>query len=307
MNNMKRLFIIYILFLVGASTYAQQEPQYTQYMYNPTAINPAYAGSKGNTSLFGLYRTQWVGLDGAPKTANFSMNKPIEASKVGYGLSVLSDKIGVSDETQIAVDLAYHLFLGDESRLAFGIKASGNLLNVDFARLNQYNPGEQVLQNNISNHFSPNLGVGFYYYTGTAYLGASVPMLFNTEKYEDVNNTSVNQKYHLYLTGGKVFDLSYNVKFKPAFITKMVQGAPLQVDLSTNFMFNERFVVGAAYRWSAAVSAMAGFQLTDNLFVGYGYDAETTRLSNYNSGSHELFLTFDLFGKHPKLETPRFF
>lgn len=304
---MKRLFIIYILFLIGTSTYGQQEPQYTQYMYNPTVINPAYAGSKGHTSIYGLYRTQWVGLEGAPKTANISMNKPIEGSKLGYGVSVLSDKIGVSDETQIAVDLAYTLFLQNDYRLAFGLKASGNLLNIDYTRLNQYNPGEQALQNNITNQFSPNVGVGLYYYNKKSYFGASVPMLLNTEKDDDINKTQVNQRYHVYLMGGRVYDLSYNLKFKPAFVSKIVAGAPLQLDVSTNFMFNEKFVIGAAYRWSAAVSILAGFQLNDNLFIGYGYDTETTRLSNYNSGSHEIFLQFDLFRKHSKLETPRFF
>lgn len=295
------------MFLIGTSIYGQQEPQYTQYMYNPTVINPAYAGSKGYTSIYGLYRTQWVGLEGAPKTANISMNKPIEGSKLGYGVSVLSDKIGVSDETQIAVDLAYTLFLQNDSRLAFGLKASGNFLNIDYTRLNQYNPGEQALQNNITNQFSPNVGVGLYYYNEKSYLGASVPMLLNTEKYDDINKTQVNQRYHVYLMGGRVYDLSYNLKFKPAFVSKIVAGAPLQLDVSTNFMFNEKFIIGAAYRWSASVSMLAGFQLNDNLFIGYGYDTETTRLSNYNSGSHEIFLQFDLFRKHSKLETPRFF
>lgn len=295
------------MFLIGTSTYGQQEPQYTQYMYNPTVINPAYAGSKGYTSIYGLYRTQWVGLEGAPKTANISMNKPIEGSKLGYGVSVLSDKIGVSDETQISVDLAYTLFLQNDSRLAFGLKASGNFLNIDYTKLNQYNPGEQALQNNITNQFSPNVGVGFYYYNKKSYLGASVPMLLNTEKYDDMNKAQVNQRYHVYLMGGRVYDLSYNLKFKPAFVSKIVAGAPLQLDVSTNFMFNEKFIIGAAYRWSASVSMLAGFQLNDNLFIGYGYDAETTRLSNYNSGSHEIFLQFDLFRKHSKLETPRFF
>ncbi len=304
---MKRILILNIMLLIGLTSYGQQEPQYTQYMYNPTVVNPAYAGSKGFTSIYGLYRTQWVGLDGAPKTVNVSMNKPIEGSKLGYGVSVLNDNIGVSDDTQISVDLAYTLFLSNDSRLAFGLKASGNLLNVDYNKLNQYNPGEQVLQNNITNLFSPNVGVGLYYYNNTSYFGASVPMLFDTEKYDDVNRAQINQRYHMYFMGGKVFDLSYNLKFKPAFISKVVAGAPLQLDLSANFMFSDKFVIGAAYRWSASVSMLAGFQLSDNLFVGYGYDTETTRLSNYNSGSHELFLQFDLFRKHSRIATPRFF
>lgn len=293
--------------LIGLVAFGQQQPQYTQYMYNPTLINPAYAGSKGFTSVYGLYRTQWVGLEGAPKTANISMNKPIEGSKLGYGVSVLNDNIGVSDNTQLSVDLAYTLFLQNESRLAFGLKVSGNLLNVNYNKLNQYTPGEQVLQNNITNMFSPNVGAGIYYYNKSSYLGASVPMLFNTEKYDDINRDQVNQRYHMYFMGGKVFDLSYNLKFKPAFISKVVPGAPLQLDLSSNFMFNDKFVVGAAYRWSASVSALAGFQVNDRLFIGYGYDTETTRLSSYNSGSHELFLQFDIFRKNSRIDSPRFF
>lgn len=304
---MKRILILNITMLIGLVAFGQQQPQYTQYMYNPTLINPAYAGSKGFTSVYGLYRTQWVGLEGAPKTANISMNKPIEGSKLGYGISVLNDNIGVSDNTQLSVDLAYTLFLQNESRLAFGLKVSGNLLNVNYDKLNQYTPGEQVLQNNITNMFSPNVGAGIYYYNKSSYLGASVPMLFNTEKYDDINRDQVNQRYHMYFMGGKVFDLSYNLKFKPAFISKVVPGAPLQLDLSSNFMFNDKFVVGAAYRWSASVSALAGFQVNDRLFIGYGYDTETTRLSSYNSGSHELFLQFDIFRKNSRIDSPRFF
>jgi type IX secretion system PorP/SprF family membrane protein len=304
---MKRILILNITMLIGLVAFGQQQPQYTQYMYNPTLINPAYAGSKGFTSVYGLYRTQWVGLEGAPKTANISMNKPIEGSKLGYGISVLNDNIGVSDNTQLSVDLAYTLFLQNESRLAFGLKVSGNLLNVNYNKLNQYTPGEQVLQNNITNMFSPNVGAGIYYYNKSSYLGASVPMLFNSEKYDDINRDQVNQRYHMYFMGGKVFDLSYNLKFKPAFISKVVPGAPLQLDLSSNFMFNDKFVVGAAYRWSASVSALAGFQVNDRLFIGYGYDTETTRLSSYNSGSHELFLQFDIFRKNSRIDSPRFF
>lgn len=304
---MKKRFIIYILFLIGVLAYGQQEPQYTQYMYNPSTVNPAYVGSTGNTRIYGLYRTQWVGLEGAPKTANIAMNKPIEGSKLGYGVSVLSDKIGVSDETQIAADLSYTLFFENDSRLAFGLKATGNLLNIDYTKLNQYNPGEQVIQNNITNQFSPNIGAGLYYYNKTTYFGASVPMILNTRKYDDLNNTQINQRYHLYLMAGKVYDLNYSLKFKPALVSKIVSGAPLQLDISTNFMFNEKFIIGAAYRWSASVSMLAGFQLSHNLYIGYGYDTETTKLSNYNSGSHEIFLQFDLLGKNSKVETPRFF
>jgi type IX secretion system PorP/SprF family membrane protein len=304
---MKKIFISKILLLMSICIYAQQEPQYTQYMYNPILVNPAYAGSKGYTSVYALYRTQWVGLEGAPQTINFSMNKPLNASKLGYGISVINDRIGPSDETQLAVDLSYSIFFNNDYRLAFGVKASANLLNIDYTKLNQYNPGEVILQNNITNRVSPNIGTGIYFYNKKGYLGASVPMLLDTKKYDDISNSDINQRYHLYFIGGKIFDLGSNTKFKPAFISKIVAGSPVQLDLSANFLFNEKFTIGAAYRWSASLSAMAGFHINNKLFVGYGYDRETTKLSGFNSGSHEIFLQFELFENNKRVETPRFF
>jgi type IX secretion system PorP/SprF family membrane protein len=304
---MKKIFIALLFILLSINAQAQQEPQYTQYMYNPILINPAYAGSKGNTSIYGLYRSQWVGLDGAPQTINFSLNKPINASQLGYGLTIVNDRIGPSDETQFAVDLSYTIFFENDYRLAFGLKTTANLLNIDYYKLNQFNQGEIILQNNISNRFSPNIGTGLYIYNKTGYFGASIPMLLDEKKYDDISNSQVNQRYHLYFIGGKVFNLSNDIKFKPAFISKIVSGSPLQLDLSGNFLFYDKFTLGAAYRMSASLSAMAGFQISDKLFIGYGYDRETTRLSGFNSGSHEIFLQFDLFENNKKVESPRFF
>ncbi|NBW27752.1 MAG: type IX secretion system membrane protein PorP/SprF [Flavobacteriaceae bacterium] len=304
---MKKIFISIILILLSISAQSQQEPQYTQYMYNPTLVNPAYAGSKGFTSVYGLYRAQWVGIEGAPQTINFTFNKPINASNLGYGFSIINDRIGPSDETQISVDLSYTIFFDNDYRLAFGLKTTGNLINVDYSKLNQYNQGELILQNNIVNRFSPNIGGGFYLYNKTGYFGISIPMLLDTKRYDDLSSSEVNQRNHIYFIGGKVFNLSNNIKFKPAYISKIVSGSPIQLDLSGNFLFNERFTLGAAYRLSASLSAMAGFQINDKLFIGYGYDRETTRLSNFNSGSHEIFLQFDLFENNKKIETPRFF
>ena len=294
-----------IMFLSWAVS-AQQEPQYTQYMYNPSQINPAYSGSMGYASVFGLYRTQWVGLDGAPKTANLGFHKPIENSKLGYGINILNDRIGPSELTYMNVDISYTLLFGENSRLAFGLKVGGELINIDYSKLSQYNPGDALFQNNL-NRFSPNIGTGVYYYTDNAYIGLSVPMLLNTAFYDEVAVSTANRRQNFYLTAGKVYDLNYNIKFKPALVTKIVSGAPLQLDLTANFLINEKFTAGIAYRMSAALSGLVGFQVTDQLFIGYGYDRETTRLSNFNSGSHELFLKFDLFNSHQKIETPRFF
>jgi type IX secretion system PorP/SprF family membrane protein len=300
--------IVYsLIFLLGLSASAQQEPQYTQYMYNPSVINPAYAGSLGYGSLFSLYRTQWIGLEGAPKTLNLSYHQPLESTNLGLGGNIVHDEIGPSTTTNFSVDVSYTINFENESRLAFGIKAGGELLNIDYTKLNHYNPSDVSFRNNINSQFSPNIGAGLFYYNAKSYLGLSVPMLLQTKRYDEFAYSDANRRQHFYLMGGKVFDLSYNVKFKPAFVAKMVAGAPLQVDLTGNFLINEKFTVGVAYRWSAALSALVGFKVNDRIAIGYGYDRETTRLSNFNSGSHEIFLQFDLFKINQQVETPRFF
>ena len=177
---------------------------------------------------------------------------------------------------------------------------------MDVSKLNPEQAGDPSLQN-LDNNFSPNVGAGVYFHSDKLYLGASVPNFFETKRYSD-NDFAVNkERMNFYFIGGYVFDLTQSLKFKPAFLTKVVEGAPLQVDVSGNFLINEKFVLGAAWRWSAAVSLMAGFQVSDGIYIGYGYDLETTKLRRYNSGSHEVFLRFELFKRENKIVSPRFF
>jgi len=286
--------------------YAQQDAQYTQYMYNTININPAYAGSRGVMSIFGLHRTQWVGLDGAPTTNAFSINTPINNSNLGVGVSFVNDKIGPTNDNTISADLSYTIQTSEEFKLSFGIKASGNLFNLDVNRLNPADANDPNLQN-FNNEFSPNFGAGIYLHSDKMYFGLSVPNFLQDSKYNDNEVAVFQERMNFYAIGGYVFDISPSVKFKPAFLTKLVTGSPLQVDASANFLFFDKLMLGAAYRWDAAMSALAGFQVTDGLFIGYSYDRETTQLRNYNSGSHEVFLRFELFNKVSKLVSPRFF
>ena len=309
---MKKRFLIFIVTLVAASSYAQQDSQFTNYMYNTININPAYAGSRGVLSIFGLHRNQWVGLDGAPVTNTFSLNTPIRNSNIGIGLSVVNDKIGPSDENSISADVSYSVKMSETFKLSFGVKATANLLNVDFTKLNIYNPADNLAQYNIENKFSPNIGAGIYLHSDKSYVGLSVPNFLETKHFDKGSssfsaNSVASERMHYYLIAGHVFDLSSEIKFKPAMLTKVVQGAPLQVDLSANFMFNDKFTLGAAYRWDAAASLLAGFQVSDSWFIGYGYDLEVTKLANYNSGSHEIFLRYELFKNYDKVVSPRFF
>ncbi|OMQ12059.1 type IX secretion system membrane protein PorP/SprF [[Flexibacter] sp. ATCC 35103] len=302
-----KLFFIVILF-AGIAGYAQQDAQFTQYMYNTININPAYAGSRGALSVFGLYRTQWVGLDGAPETSSFSVNTPINNSNIGIGVSLINDKIGPTNENNFSVDLSYTIQTSPDFKLSFGIKGTANLFNLDINKLNPENQGDPQFQD-LDNKFSPNVGAGVYWHSNKAYMGLSVPNFIETNRYDDNDIAIFKDKINYYLMAGYVFDLDKleYIKFKPAVLTKIVEGAPLQVDVSANFMFIEKFVVGVAYRWSASVSAMVGFQITDGLYLGYGYDRETTNLNNYNSGSHEIFLRYEFIKNNGKLTTPRFF
>ena len=294
-------------------SYAQQDAQFTQYMYNTININPAYAGSRGALSVFGLYRTQWVGLDGAPQTGTFSINTPIENTNFGLGFGIINDRIGPADETNVAVDVSYTVQTSQNWKLAFGVKASANLLNVDFNKLTIFNTNDAAFTvKNIDNRFSPNIGAGLFWYSDNSYIGLSVPNFLETQHFDrastiNSNNFVAKERMNFYFIAGKVFTLSDDIKFKPALLSKIVSGAPLQIDVSGNFIFNEKFVLGAAYRWSAAVSLMAGFQINPSWYIGYGYDLETTRLANFNSGSHEIFLRYELFKNYDRIISPRFF
>lgn len=305
-----RCYLFWIMLLTSVSNiFAQQDSQYTQYMYNTIAINPAYAGSRGVTSMFLLHRSQWVGLDGAPITHSFSFNKPISNTRLGYGISIVNDQIGISNSNTFSGDVSYTIPVNANYKLSFGMKASANLLSVDYSRLTILDPNDVVLndQNTINNQFSPNAGLGVYYHSNKNYIGISVPNFLETKRYDDAISGTSKDKMHFYFIAGKVFDWNADWQFKPALLTKFVQGAPLQIDVSANVLFVEKFTFGIAYRFNAAVSALAGFQVNDSWQIGYSYDTDTTRLANYNSGSHEIFLRFELFSKYNKIVSPRFF
>ena len=314
----KKLLLPFLLLLLVTveETNAQQDAQYTQYMYNTISVNPAYAGSRGQFSAAALYRAQWVGLDGAPETFTLNLHSPIRDSNLGYGISVVNDNIGdgVVSETYFDAVISYTVDVSLNGKLSFGLKAGGNFLNLDFNGLRNFD-AEPVSVDNIENKFSPNVGLGIYYHTDKFYAGLSAPNLLQTQHFDN-SQTSANsvqflsqERINFYLITGYVFDLGGNLKFKPALLTKVVGGAPLQVDLSTSFLFNDKFSIGAAYRWDAAVSALAGFQITDQLMVGLAYDRETTALggTQFNDGSFEVFLRYELVKSFKKLVSPRFF
>ena len=304
-SNLFILVLFVILFFMVPSVQAQQDSQYTQYMYNTVSINPAYAGSRGSLSMLGLYRNQWVGLDGAPETLNFSANSPIGVRGVGLGLGFTSDKIGPTSESIITADFSYTIDFATDVKFSFGVKGGLSLYNLDPNKLNIYDPNDFNLQ--LENSSSPIIGLGFYMHSEKWYVGLSSPNLLETKYYDGIQGSTGMEKIHLYFISGYVFTLSQDVKLKPSILLKAVGGAPLAVDISANALLYDKVTFGLAYRLDAAVSALAGFQISDSIMMGYAYDYDTTELGNYNSGSHELFLRFELGTRLREKVNPRFF
>lgn len=299
--------LIFFLVFCAVCVNAQQDPQYTNYMFNPLSVNSAYAGSRGHLSVTALHRTQWVGIDGAPQTQSLTVESPI-GNNLGLGISFVHDKLGPSREYYLDANLSYTIRLGDESQLSFGMKGGGRLLNVDL--FDGFQNQSDVAS--INNKFLPTVGAGVYWRSENTYLGLSVPN-FLTNKHFDRDSFSSNnfdvsaERLHYFLIGGKVFDLSSSVKFKPAFLGKFVVGAPAIVDLSANFLIHEVLRLGVAYRWDDSFSGLLGLQIGPKLLLGYAYDLTTTRLGDFNSGTHEIMLRFELKTKEKQLKSPRFF
>ena len=300
--------------LQSSETMAQQDAQYTQYMYNTLTINPAYAGSRGGVSILGLHRSQWVGLDGAPRTQTFSIHSPIgESKRVGLGLNIVNDEIFITNETYIDAAFSYNIPTGN-GKLSFGLKGGVHLLDVNYSKASPFTNGDPLLSNNIDNRFSPQVGVGLFYNTSKFYAGLSAPNLLQTEHFDDSDSIGdpnatflATERVNYYFTSGYVFDITSDFKFKPAALAKWVSGAPLQVDLTANALLYDKFTLGLAYRWSAALSGLVGFQVTDGLMIGFAYDRETTELQQYNDGSYEVFLRYEIFKNPKQLISPRFF
>ncbi|WP_300569270.1 type IX secretion system membrane protein PorP/SprF [Flavobacterium sp.] len=306
---MKKLFFTSLVALVSFfDVQAQQDPHYTQYMYNMNVINPAYAGSKENLSLGLLYRKQWVDIEDSPTTFTATGHSPV-GKNVGLGLSIISDRIGPVEETNIYGDFSYTLNLGGEHRLAMGIKAGVSLqkigLNSEIAATLPV-PTDGAFAENTSNAHL-NVGSGIYYYTNKYYLAFSVPNMLKAD-HLDYNGVKYGSDVqHYFLTGGYVFDLSETTKFKPFFMVKSAFGAPTSFDLSTNFLFFEKFEIGASYRFDDSFGAMVNYKISDAIRVGYAYDHIVSDLKVVTPSSHEVILLFDLNFPKKVSSSPRYF
>ncbi len=293
--------LLFMLILPVSICFAQQDAQFTQYMYNTMVVNPAYAGSREMTSITVLHRSQWVGLDGAPKTQTLNINTPVSPS-IGVGFSIVNDETGngTNQDTYFDAAFSYSIETSDTGRLYFGLKAGAHLLDINFNKLKIYskNPSS-INQPNIDNKFSPNFGAGIYYKTNKYYVGLSVPNFLETQHFDNSggeNGSFLSKEVmNVYLITGFAFELNPEWYFKPAILAKAVSGAPFQLDISANFIKDQKFTIGAAYRWDAAISVLAGFQISERLMLGVAYDKETTQLGDiqFNGGSFEALLRYE--------------
>ncbi len=312
-QDIKYLFS-FALLLLSLFSNAQQDPQFTHYMYNMSVMNPAYAtDNAGVINVGGLYRTQWVGAVGAPKTVTAFVHSPV-AKRIEMGLSIVSDEIGdVVKENNVYADFAYVLPLSGTTKLSFGLKGGVTFFDANFNgfQYSDTNP-DPAFANNINRAF-PNIGVGTYFFSDNYYIGFSAPNLLETkhlERQDAIASIGV-ENVHYFLTGGYVFDLNDRLKFKPAFMAKGVEGAPIAVDLTANVLINNFVEAGVGYRFGDSVSGLVNFYLTPSLRLGYSYDYTLTNLGEFNSGTHEIFLLFDLdllnLGGKGYDKSPRFF
>ncbi|WP_396178530.1 type IX secretion system membrane protein PorP/SprF [Flavobacterium sp.] len=306
MNKIYLAVLIVVVTLFEAQ--AQQDPHYTQYMYNMNVINPAYAGSKENLSFGLLYRKQWVDIQGAPSTFTFSGHSPA-GKNVGLGLSIIADEIGPVKEQNVYGDFSYTLNLGGEHKLALGLKAGATFQRIGlFSDINSSlpDPSDSGFREDTSNIFF-NIGTGIFYYTNKYYVALSVPNMMKAN-YLDFNGVKYGtETQHYFLTGGYVFDLTPNVKFKPFAMLKSAFNSPSSLDVSANFLFNERFEIGGTYRVDDSFGAMVNFAVTPSLRIGYAYDNIISELRTAAPSSHEVILLFDLNFPKKVSRSPRFF
>lgn len=301
----------YLIIFIGALAlategYSQQQAMFTQYMFNAVAINPGVVGTHGSLSMTALAREQWSGLEGAPSTQTFSIHSPLLNERVGLGLQVLRDQIGVTKQHAVFGSYAYRVKFRNAT-LSMGISAGFNSYNTDPSSLRTVNPDAHI-QDDYAAGFKPNFGTGAYFYTNRLYLGLSAPMLVNHDVTWDTQNTDrPQQRQHYFLMGGYVFDLGMALKLKPNFLIKYVQGAPISADINVNLLIHDVLWIGVSHRSFDSIDGLIEFQISNALKVGYAHDFTLSDLQEVNNGTHEIMINYRVSFKAKKAITPRYF
>ena len=312
MNTLYKISIGFVLTIGSLNIQAQQAPMYTHYMNNTLVVNPAYAGSRDALTVTAINRMQWVDFEGAPVTQSLTMHTPLSNEHMGIGLSVLNDKIGPTNTTSLVFDYAYRFNLTENSKMAFGLSVGANLFQADLSALQLDVQSDPVFLNNINNHVTPNIGFGAYYSRERFYACFSIPNLLETS-YSEIDQGNGNsligkEQRHYFFIMGALFHVTENLDFKPTSYVKMTVGAPIEADLTASFIIQKRFLLGAMFRTGDAVGGLIGFDITDQLHLGYSYDwSFGLQTFRYNKGSHELVLRYDFLLNNKQIHSPRYF
>ena len=306
------LLVAVLLTVVKVSVKAQQDPMYTQYMFNTQTINPAYAGTWESLGFMVLGRQQWAGWEGAPETYTFSVQAPLKNEKVALGLNLISDKVGLVKRFYMYGDYSYLVPLSEKTNLRLGIKGGFTNYSHNLEEHNLIDPNDPSYIGEINSKLKPNFGVGAFLYSKKAYVGLSIPRVVNSKFENDYENFELKgQLRHYFLMGGAVFDLGENIKFKPTALTKASftseTGTPIQFDMTASFLFKEKFWLGAMYRSGDAYGFIAQFLFAEKLRLGYAVDFSTTNLKNHNNGSHEIMVSYEIRFKKEEVISPRYF
>ena len=309
---LKRLFVIAfcVIGLCNTNVFAQTEPMYSQYMYNMLGVNPAYAGNREALSLNFFQRNQWLGIKGAPKKTSLSMDQSIKDGKMGWGLQVYDDELGIEAATGFNGMLSTRIKVSEKGILSGGLSFGmmnyrNNLIDVN----NRNDPNDQSFIR-TDNQWNPSIGMGVYYNTDRFYAGVSTPNILKSRlaSYENMN-TSIQKSddFHLFANAGYVFDLNEEVKLKPSTMVKMVSGAPIQADINMNIWLKDILGFGGSYRTGDAFVGMVELQATSNLRFGYAYDMPFNPLKYFTKGSHELMLRYEIGNFKTKIKSTRYF
>ncbi|MBT8244343.1 MAG: type IX secretion system membrane protein PorP/SprF [Winogradskyella sp.] len=300
-----KYFYCTILCLYGLFSFSQQDPQYTQYMYNMPIINPAYVGATEYLNLGLLYRDQWTKIDGAPQTSTFFGNFKL-SENMGAGLSVITDQLGPVKETNIYADFGYTITLKDNHKLSFGIKVGATFHDIGLNNLTVFDPNDPFFSENI-NSTTPNIGAGLFYFTENYYAGVSIPNFLNSVHLNANGNKLGSETQHLFVTGGYVFELSENLKLKPSLLVKSAFEAPVSFDLNTNVLLFKKLELGVSYRNDDSFSGLVNFAITQELNIGYAYDAVRSDIRQFAPSSHEVIIRYSFVKKYKRIKSPRFF
>ncbi len=307
---LKIVILVLICFLSFTTSYSQQQPIFTQYMFNGLVINPAYTGSQGSLTATASVRRQWAGLKGAPQTEVFSAHSPIKFSRSSAGVVAIHDKVGVTNQSTIYGAFAYRIPVSATANIAVGVQAGAMFYRANYSQLDIVGQTADQKDNSFTKDQSrvmPNLGMGVYFYSKRTYIGLSLPTIVDNQWKSNDPANQAKQERHYFLSAGHVFDLRPNLKFKPNFLIKWVEDATYQYDFNANFLIHDVLWLGASYRMNDSVDAIIEWNVNKQFSFGYSYGYPINSLSAVQSGTHEIVLNFRIKQKKNVVLSPRFF